>query len=80
MNISYQIHLDGTQVSSSPVTSASGTGYAIFTPSNESLAYSITISGLDFGNLFGETPQTVTTDDDVTTAHIHIGARGSNGG
>lgn len=42
--------------------------------------YSLTITGLDFGQFLGSgTPQTPEEEDDVTGLHIHSGARGSTG-
>lgn len=64
-----------------PVSSASGIGSLQLSggPGTWSLAYDLTVDGLDWGNLFDGTPRTLDTDDDVSGFHIHNAARGANG-
>lgn len=50
--------------------SADGTG----------LTYSVTVIGLDFGQIAGERRQTANPDDDVTGIHFHNAERGTDGG
>ncbi|AFY47841.1 CHRD domain-containing protein [Nostoc sp. PCC 7524] len=58
-------------------TGSTATGISQFTlnETGDALKYSLTISGLDFGNLLGTDPQTPDTGDDVTMVHIHDGGR-----
>ncbi|GAB5438395.1 CHRD domain-containing protein [Falsiruegeria mediterranea] len=80
----YQFALNGAQANAGAGTgsSATGTGYGIFDPTSGNLTYSLTVSGLDFGSRLPgfNTRETADTADDVTAAHIHTGARGTNGG
>lgn len=46
---------------------------------NPVVAYSITVTGVDYGPLFGQAPLTPGTEDDVTLTHIHQADRGVNG-
>ncbi|MBO9450061.1 CHRD domain-containing protein [Tropicibacter sp. R16_0] len=80
----YQFALNGAQANGGAGTgsSATGTGYGIFDPTSGNLTYSLTVSGLDFGSRLPgfNNRETADTADDVTAAHIHTGARGTNGG
>ena len=58
---------------------ATGTAELRLNELGTGLRYTLTVSGLDFGNLAGVTPQTTETDDDVVGLHIHQGNRGENG-
>lgn len=78
----YQFLLDGQQPTTPTGSTANGTGYGFFDTTTEELTYSLTVYGLDFGTMlpgFGAR-LTADTTDDVTNAHIHIAARGANGG
>src|SRR5262245_16757258 len=44
------------------------------------MSFSVNVKGLDWGPLLGQASQTVTTADDINGVHIHMGARGANGG
>ena len=74
--------LGANQVLPSVSTTAKGTGVAIFddTGATDFLQYRINVSGLDWGPLTGKAAQTATTSDNVTDAHFHQGAAGTNGG
>ncbi|MDB2407652.1 CHRD domain-containing protein [Jannaschia sp.] len=78
----FQIALDQGQVTTPTGSTATGTGFALFEEGGSSAAYSMTVTGLDFGTLLPGFDDRATADtaDDVTTAHIHVGARGSDGG
>ena len=80
MSTSFSITLTGSQQVPGVVTTASGLGTAMYDSVNHKLVYAMRITGLDFGNFMGVTPQTPGTSDDVTDAHFHVGARGVNGG
>jgi len=60
-------------------TEARGTAEMTLNEAGDAFSYSITVSGLDFGELIDGTPQTPSTDDDVTGLHIHNAPRGENG-
>jgi len=65
-----------------PIFTGSGaTGVSSLTlnEAGDALSYSLTLTGLDFGDLLGTAPQTADEGDDVTRIHIHAGARGENG-
>ena len=64
-----------------PVESeAMGTVEMLLNEAGDAITYSLTVSGLDFGEFIGDgTPQTPETDDDVTGLHIHNAPRGENG-
>ena len=60
---------------------ASGTSEFILNEFGDALSYSLTVSGLDFGQFVGDgTAQTEDTSDDVTRIHLHNAERGVNGG
>lgn len=81
MSAAYRIVLTGGQETPPVVTSATGTGYAIFNSATNALFYSMNILGLDFGAFLGQPAQTPgTTADDVSGAHFHGGATGVPGG
>ena len=60
---------------------AFGNSVLSFNTGDDSLEYSLTVSGLDFGanGLIAGGAQTENTNDDVTRLHIHNGVRGENG-
>jgi Ca2+-binding RTX toxin-like protein len=58
---------------------ATGISSLSLNEAGDALSYSLTVDGLDFGNLLGTDPKTPDTGDDVTRIHIHAGARGENG-
>ncbi len=81
MSAAYRIVLTGGQEAPVPVvTSATGSGYAIFDSVTSALSYSMNISGLDFGPWLALAAQTVTPLDNVIAAHFHPGASGVAGG
>ena len=60
---------------------ASGTSELILNEFGDALSYSLTVSGLDFGQFVGDgSAQTEDTSDDVTRIHLHNAERGVNGG
>jgi serralysin len=61
------------------VTTATGLGTAIFDSATSRIGVTINVQGLDWGPLFGLSPQTLSTADDVTGAYIFYAARGANG-
>ena len=66
--------LDGSQEVPTPSgSSATGNATLVLSDDEQSLTYVITTIGLDFA------AQTADTSDDVTRAHIHNAAAGSNG-
>jgi Ca2+-binding RTX toxin-like protein len=71
--------LTGDQQNPPVETDAMGTATLSLNDAGDALSYTITVSGLDFGPLLGQAPQTPETDDDVLFAHIHEGNRGENG-
>ncbi|MEC4985303.1 MAG: choice-of-anchor I family protein [Oscillatoria sp. PMC 1068.18] len=72
--------LTGSQEVDPVTTDATGTAILSLNEAGNALEYSITVSGLDFGNLLGIDPQTADTGDDVTMLHFHNAVRGANGG
>jgi sugar lactone lactonase YvrE len=58
---------------------ATGVSSLSLNEAGDALSYSLTLTGLDFGDLLGTGPQTADDGDDVTRIHIHAGARGENG-
>ena len=61
-------------------TEAMGTVEMLLNEAGDAISYSLTVSGLDFGEFIGDgTPQTPETDDDVVGLHIHNAPRGENG-
>ena len=73
--------LDGPQEVDGGDPDALGTSVLTLNASGDSLEYSLTVSGLDFGanGLIEGGAQTEDTSDDVTRLHIHNGVRGENG-
>ncbi len=73
--------LDGAQ--EVPPNASDAEGHSVLTLNDlgNSLEYSLTVSGLDFGanGLIGGGAQTEDLSDDVTRIHIHNAARGENG-
>ncbi len=74
-------NLDGTQEVDGGDPDALGTSVLTLNDLGDSLKFSLTVSGLDFGanGLIEGGPQTEDTGDDVTRIHIHNAARGANG-
>lgn len=64
-----------------PPTSSTASGFSTLSLNEtaEALEYSLTVFGLDFGQILGTDPQTPDTADDVMAVHIHDGDRGANG-
>jgi hypothetical protein len=72
--------LSGDQEVPSPVdTEATGVSSLTLNETGDALSYSLTLTGLDLGDLLGTGDQTPDPGDDVTRIHIHNGARGENG-
>jgi len=72
--------LNGSQEVAGGDPNATGTDRLILGSNGDSLGYSLTVSGVDFGAFIGDgTPQTADTGDDVIGLHIHNAARGENG-
>lgn len=74
-------HLTASQeVSPSNNPNASGISTLSLNRAGDALSYTITVFGLDFGQLMDVgTPFTSDTSDDVTKVHIHTAVRGENG-
>ena len=79
MSTAFRISMDGAQQVPSIVSAATAFGTAVYDSNTHTLEYLIFVSGVDFGNFVGITPQTATTADDVNDAHFHAEARGANG-
>ena len=83
MSTAFRVVLTGDQEVTSPPggtgSEASGLGTVIFDSAAVTASYSFTIEGVDFGPVTGGSPQTPTTDDDVTRTHFHTAAAGVNG-
>ncbi|AFY58063.1 CHRD domain-containing protein [Rivularia sp. PCC 7116] len=76
-------NLDGSQEVTAGDSDAQGTSVLTLNDTGDSLEYSLTVSGLDFGanGLVAGGAQTPDdTSDDVTRLHIHNASRGENGG
>ena len=76
-------NLDGSQEVTGGDSDARGTSVLTLNDAGDSLEYSLTVSGLDFGanGLVAGGAQTPDdTSDDVTRLHIHNAPRGENGG
>lgn len=58
---------------------ATGVSSLMLNEAGDALSYSLTLTGLDFGDLLGTSAQTVDEGDDVTRIHIHAESRGENG-
>jgi HSP20 family molecular chaperone IbpA len=73
--------LDGEQEVDEGDSEATGTSTLTLNDRGDSLEYSLTVSGLDFGanGLIEGGAQTEDTDDDVTRLHIHNAPSGENG-
>ncbi|MDD1462208.1 phytase, partial [Dolichospermum sp. ST_sed2] len=72
-------NLTGAQELQPVTTAATGTASLEVSRVGNYIDYSLTIQALDLGTFLGFTPQTTTTADDVTAAHIHRAVRGTNG-
>lgn len=75
----FQAVLTGAQESPPTATVATGTANLTLSDAGDVLSYEITIAGLDFGPAQLLPPRTLDTADDVTSAHFHVGARGTSG-
>ena len=73
--------LDGSQEVTPGDPNATGNSVLTLNDLGDSLQYSLTVSGLDFGanSLIAGGPQTADPNDDVTRIHIDNEARGANG-
>ena len=73
--------LNGDQEVTPGDLNATGNSVLTLNDLGNSLEYSLTVSGLDFGanSLIAGGPQTADRSDDVTRIHIHNAARGENG-
>ena len=80
MSTAFRITLQGAQEVPPVATTASGHGTAVFDSKTESLAYTIYVSGVDFGLFTGGAAQTpADLGDDVNGAHFHNAVRGAEG-
>lgn len=79
-NTFVQANLTGSQVIEPTESSATGVATLETNSEENGLNYSLTVTGLDFGELLdGGTAQTPNNEsDDVTAIHIHSGKRGSD--
>jgi Ca2+-binding RTX toxin-like protein len=77
-----QANLNADQVVKHSKSLATGVADVELLRTKKDIFYSLTVTGLDFGELLaGGTPQTPDNElDDVTGIHIHSGDRGSDGG
>ena len=71
-------NLSGTQVIE-PTASTAGGNASLQLNEAEEIEYSLTLSGLDFGDLGADYLTAENELDDVTALHIHAGDRDSNG-
>src|SRR5262245_50303144 len=79
MSTAFHIRMDGSQETPPIASAASGVGVAIFDSVNNTLEYTINVTGLDFGPFTGQPAQTATPTDDVNNAHFHAQVRGIAG-
>lgn len=81
LSVSIISDLNGPQEVDGGDPDAFGNSVLSFNTGDDSLEYSLTVSGLDFGanGLIAGGAQTEDTSDDVTRLHIHNGVRGENG-
>jgi hypothetical protein len=77
--IDFTSELTGDQENPPVETDVTGTATLSLNDAGDALSYSLTVTGLDFGPLLGQAPQTPETEDDVLFAHIHEAFRGENG-
>src|SRR5262245_21475610 len=80
MSTAFRISLDGAQQVPVVMSSASGLGTAIFDSATTSMSFTVNVKGLDWGPLLGQASQTPSLLDDINGVHIHMAARGVNGG
>jgi Ca2+-binding RTX toxin-like protein len=80
MSRAYRFFLEGAQQVPGVISSASGFGTAVFDSVTNTLTYTMTVTGLDWGAFLGQAAETAPVSDNVTDAHFHTGARGANGG
>jgi len=72
--------LSGDQEAPTPVaTDATGAGTVVWDETTTTAAYTVRVTGVDFGPVLGLEPQTADTGDDVTAMHVHNAARGVRG-
>ena len=79
MSTAFRVVLEGTQEVPPNHSTASGLGTVSIHSAAVAASYSFRIEGVDYGPATGQTPQTATTDDDVTSTHFHNQIRGMNG-
>ena len=53
MSTAFRIELDNVQEDPDTTSTATGYGTAVFNSANVTLSYSITVTGLDFGDVLG---------------------------
>jgi Ca2+-binding RTX toxin-like protein len=78
-NTAYETVLSGNQEVPPVNSKATGFGFFQLNGKGDALTYATKISGLDFGPLLGQAPQTSDTGDDVTGVHFHVGSSNVNG-
>lgn len=71
--------VDGEQRVGAGLSEGTGSATLELNEAGDSLSYSLTLSGLDFGLIPGGTATTEDPTDDVTRIHIRNSARGTNG-
>jgi Ca2+-binding RTX toxin-like protein len=77
----FRLNFQGSQEVPPTNSKASGFGYVIFDDVANTVTYSMTISGLDFGTqTFGSGAQTPSNADNVIDMHVHGGPPGQDGG
>jgi serralysin len=76
---SFTLVFTGNQEVPPTGSTASGTGTVAWNTAADTATYVFTVRGVDFAPVLGLAPQTETTADDVTNAHVHNEARGVNG-
>ena len=79
MLTTFSLHFSGDQENPPTGSTASGSGTVYWNPKAKTAEYEYTVTGVDFGPVLGQEPQTETTADDVTILHVHNAERGVNG-
>src|SRR5262245_32213987 len=80
MSTAFRISLDGAQQVPVVMSSATGLGAAIFDSTTTSMSITVNVKGLDWGPLLMQPSETPSVLDDINGVHIHMAARGVNGG
>ncbi len=75
----FKATFEGSQEVTPNTSTAAGSALLQLNQAGDALSYTMTIEGLDFGELAGGEAQTTDTGDDVTGIHFHNAARGEGG-